>query len=138
MVFLPHTNTVLLLEPYCGTMTEPGLPVVSAPRVTANWSNNVNVTLYWNAMPVPFLIFVIFLLLLFFNENRMDVNLDFISLLIHDLCVRSRLYNSLWKLKLDVIWFGFRKWIDNYATELTKNVLVLFSFVFFKKSSYLS
>ena len=27
MVFLPHTNTVILLEPYCGTMTEPGLPV---------------------------------------------------------------------------------------------------------------
>ena len=29
MVFLPHTNTVILLEPYCGTMTEPGLPVVT-------------------------------------------------------------------------------------------------------------
>ena len=28
MVFLPHTNTVILLEPYCGTITEPGLPVV--------------------------------------------------------------------------------------------------------------
>ena len=27
MVFLPHTNTVILMEPYCGTMTEPGLPV---------------------------------------------------------------------------------------------------------------
>ena len=27
MIFLPHTNTVILLEPYCGTMTEPGLPV---------------------------------------------------------------------------------------------------------------
>ena len=27
MVFLPHTNTVILLEPYCGTITEPGLPV---------------------------------------------------------------------------------------------------------------
>ena len=26
-VFLPHTNTVNLLEPYCGTITEPGLPV---------------------------------------------------------------------------------------------------------------
>ena len=26
-VFLPHTNTVSLLEPYCGTITEPGLPV---------------------------------------------------------------------------------------------------------------
>ena len=29
MVFLPHTNTVILLEPYCGTITEPGLPVLS-------------------------------------------------------------------------------------------------------------
>ena len=31
IVFLPHTNTVILLEPYCvycGTITEPGLPVV--------------------------------------------------------------------------------------------------------------
>ena len=28
MIFLPHTNTVILLEPYCGTITEPGLPVL--------------------------------------------------------------------------------------------------------------
>ena len=28
MVFLPHTNTVILLEPYCGAITEPGIPVV--------------------------------------------------------------------------------------------------------------
>ena len=27
IVFLPHTNTVILLERYCGTITEPGLPV---------------------------------------------------------------------------------------------------------------
>ena len=27
MIFLPHTNTVILLEPYRGTITEPGLPV---------------------------------------------------------------------------------------------------------------
>ena len=27
MVFLPHTNTLILLELYCGTITEPGLPV---------------------------------------------------------------------------------------------------------------
>ena len=26
ILFLPHTNTVILLEPYCGTITEPGLP----------------------------------------------------------------------------------------------------------------
>ena len=28
MVFLSHTNTAILPEPYCGTITEPGLPVV--------------------------------------------------------------------------------------------------------------
>ena len=28
MVFLPHTNTVISVEPYCDTMTEPGLPVL--------------------------------------------------------------------------------------------------------------
>ena len=39
MIFLPHTNTVILLEPYCGTITEPGLPVVEsrdAHRLPAN------------------------------------------------------------------------------------------------------
>ena len=30
MVFLPHTKNVILLEPYCGTITEPGLPVLLA------------------------------------------------------------------------------------------------------------
>ena len=30
IVFLPHTNTVILLEPQCGTITEPGLPVGQA------------------------------------------------------------------------------------------------------------
>ena len=34
MIFLPHTNTVILLEPYCGTITEPGLPVVLLVRLT--------------------------------------------------------------------------------------------------------
>ena len=33
MIFLPHTNTVILLEPYCGTITEPGLPVVKQTYV---------------------------------------------------------------------------------------------------------
>ena len=28
IVFLPHTNSAILLEPYCGTITEPGLPMV--------------------------------------------------------------------------------------------------------------
>ena len=27
IVFSPNTNTVILLESYCGTITEPGLPV---------------------------------------------------------------------------------------------------------------
>jgi len=26
--YFSHTNTVILLEPYCGTITEPGLPMV--------------------------------------------------------------------------------------------------------------
>ena len=30
IVFLPHTNTAILLEPNCGTITEPGLPVGQA------------------------------------------------------------------------------------------------------------
>ena len=35
MAFLPHTNTVVLLERYCGTITEPGLPVVKRnPRLS--------------------------------------------------------------------------------------------------------
>ena len=33
MIFLPHTNTVILLEPYCGTITEPGLPVTESQNV---------------------------------------------------------------------------------------------------------
>ena len=33
MIFLPHTNTVILLEPYCGTIIEPGLPVVKQTYV---------------------------------------------------------------------------------------------------------
>ena len=28
IVFLPHINTLILLEPYRGTITEPGLPMV--------------------------------------------------------------------------------------------------------------
>ena len=37
MVFLPHTNTVILLEPYCGTITEPGLPMVRHTRCCQFW-----------------------------------------------------------------------------------------------------
>ena len=35
IAFLPHTNTVILLEPYCGTITEPGLPVVGLSRLSS-------------------------------------------------------------------------------------------------------
>ena len=31
MILLPHTNTVILLEPYCGNITEPRLPVAKVP-----------------------------------------------------------------------------------------------------------
>ena len=45
MIFLPHTNTVILLEPYCGTITEPGLPVAShypvAKRTTKDARGNI-------------------------------------------------------------------------------------------------
>ena len=33
IVFLPYTNTVILLEPYWGTIPEPGLPVVGLSRL---------------------------------------------------------------------------------------------------------
>ena len=40
MVFLPHTNTVILLERYCGTITEPGSPVtILLNENTIIWSN---------------------------------------------------------------------------------------------------
>ena len=42
MVFLPHTNTVILLEPYCGTITEPGLPVVI--RIPVSRTRQINQT----------------------------------------------------------------------------------------------
>ena len=39
MIFLPHTSTVILLEPYCGTITEPGLPVVQLSSQLHNFLN---------------------------------------------------------------------------------------------------
>ena len=33
IVFLPHTNTAILLGPHCGTITEPVLPVVGLSRL---------------------------------------------------------------------------------------------------------
>ena len=32
IIILSHTNTVILLEPYCGTITEPGWPVLAHDR----------------------------------------------------------------------------------------------------------
>ena len=40
MVFLPHTNTVILLEPYCGAITEPGLPVVKLAKTEIQMSQH--------------------------------------------------------------------------------------------------
>ena len=38
IVFLPHTNTVIVLELYCGTITETGLPVIF-PTLFQTWSH---------------------------------------------------------------------------------------------------
>ena len=39
IAFLPRTNIVILLEPYCGTITEPGLPVVGLSRLCSERQN---------------------------------------------------------------------------------------------------
>ena len=48
MIFLPHTNTVILLEPYCGTITEPGLPVL---KLDANYKidnkHDMTIVILW-------------------------------------------------------------------------------------------
>ena len=36
IVFLPHTNTVILLEPYFGTIREPGVPVPKPTIIRAS------------------------------------------------------------------------------------------------------
>ena len=38
MVFLPNTNTIILLEPYGGTITEPGLPVMAYEQKALNFA----------------------------------------------------------------------------------------------------
>ena len=40
IVFLPHTNTVILLERYCGTITESGLPVHPAEQEIFTFTDN--------------------------------------------------------------------------------------------------
>ena len=47
MIFLPHTNTVILLEPYCGTITEPGSPVVVYCRAKVEF-NSINIVRHGN------------------------------------------------------------------------------------------
>ena len=46
IVFLPHTNTVILLEPYCGTITDPGLPVHPAEQEIITFTDNNPVSNY--------------------------------------------------------------------------------------------
>ena len=46
MVFLPHTNTVILLEPYCGTITDPGLPVVLQHLFVTGFVKNSHTTVF--------------------------------------------------------------------------------------------
>ena len=62
IVFLPHTNTVILLERYCGTITEPGLPVHKrrwwggtkkspAWDAIANGTGEILLKLFWRDSP---------------------------------------------------------------------------------------
>ena len=46
IVFLPLTNTVILLEPYCGTITEPGLPVVLQHLFVTGFVKNSRTTVF--------------------------------------------------------------------------------------------
>ena len=46
---LPHTNTVILLEPYCGTITKPGLPVKSLTVLDASVPTTFKRLLRWLA-----------------------------------------------------------------------------------------
>ena len=46
---LPHTNTVILLEPYCGTITKPGLPVKSLTVLDASVPTTFSRLIRWLA-----------------------------------------------------------------------------------------
>ena len=48
MVFLPNTNTVILLEPYCGTITDPGLPVHNVLPVLNFYSDEIFLKEIWS------------------------------------------------------------------------------------------
>ena len=54
MVFLPHKNTAILLEPYCGTITEPRLPVIERETLLMRKQLYGN-TFYWTAEGSTFL-----------------------------------------------------------------------------------
>ena len=41
IVFLPHTKTTIKVEPYCGTISEPGLPVVLLRLTVLRWLDTV-------------------------------------------------------------------------------------------------
>ena len=41
LIFFSHLNTVILLELYCGTITEPGLPVEAIHA--SRWSAKVRI-----------------------------------------------------------------------------------------------
>ena len=64
MIFLPHTNTVILLEPYCGTITEPGLPVVYLGRCRYMVANQVIRALFVYSLALFYGFMVCFFLLL--------------------------------------------------------------------------
>ena len=53
MIFLPHTNTVILLEPYCGTITEPGLPVVLSGVVNTHTGAMIDSCMCQVPVPCP-------------------------------------------------------------------------------------
>ena len=56
MIFSPHTNTVILLEPYCGTITEPGLPVGELVRSLKPFSLQIDHSIGLETWPIIFLI----------------------------------------------------------------------------------
>ena len=58
IVFLPHTNTVILLERYCGTITEPGLPLVSVASAVQASPNLPRPLLQWPPIYLFFCMYV--------------------------------------------------------------------------------
>ena len=80
IVFSPHTNTVVLLELYCGTITEPGLPVDTSAKHNASSTYSLSKE-QLECFYVPFVcltlnegcwntLLSIFFLLTFINSNQ--------------------------------------------------------------------